>query len=178
MKPPPDTYDRRWYDRIGRMTLALHVSRQLPRELQQVIARHLNQAIDECRAARSVARTAMSLGHDRTLGLYRAHARRRWYDGAPAVHRAFTLMSTLPDRFLADFASRVVEAGQYVDVQKRYGQYVGGPQWTSLVERLLRQENTWLREDAPPPIRELQVGAPPPVSRVAHRATGWPRRSI
>lgn len=129
----------RWYDQIGEMTLALHVSKQLPPEIQSVIAKNLNEAIDECRKLRRNDRNAVSLGAHRVLGLYKAGNRKRWYDPNPQLHRGLNLMSTVPDTYIAAFADRILRVGDYMREQQVYLEYGAQALLADTVEGILRE---------------------------------------
>ena len=111
-------YNRRWYDEIGNMALAIHQSRKLPVELQLIIAHNLNEAIDEQRALRHKEKHAYSMGVNRTLGLYKATKRQRWYDPNANLHRSFTLMSSIPIDLLADYAERMLDVNEFYQGRK------------------------------------------------------------
>lgn len=107
-------YNRRWYDSIANLAMAVHVSRQLPPEIQGLIARNLNETIDQQRELRRTDNNAYSIGLTRMLGLYKSSNRQRWYDPHYHLHRAFTHMSGVPDELLSDFAERVLDVHEYV----------------------------------------------------------------
>ena len=115
-------YSRRWYDQIAHMTLAIHMSRELPDGIQKLVAKNLNQYIDTYRRMSRADKNAVSLGVPRVLGLYRASYRNRWYDSTlPDIHRAFTMMTTVPERFLSEYAQRVIDVANYVEHQRTDG---------------------------------------------------------
>lgn len=113
-----NAYNRRWYDNIQNMTLAVHISQDLPPEVQALIARSLNEAIDDQRRVRRADKYAVSVGHNRVLGLYQSSYSRRWYDPNPITRRAFTFMATIPDIFLEELANRILNVGNYVDKEQ------------------------------------------------------------
>lgn len=141
-----EMHNRRWYDNISNMTMALHVSRQLPREIQLIIAHHLNDAINDYRKMRRSDKNAISLGSQRVLGLYKASDRQRWYDPTPQIHRAFTMMPTVPELFLSEFAGRILDAGRYLDTQQQYGNYGDRYQLASTVESILTHKDLAIEE--------------------------------
>jgi hypothetical protein len=112
-------YNRRWYDNLQNMTLAVHISRELPTEIQALIARSLNEAIDSHRKHRRTDKYAISLGHNRVLGLYKASYCRRWHDPDPVTYRAFNFMATIPDAYLVEMANRILRVGNHVTQQKQ-----------------------------------------------------------
>lgn len=117
--PPHQKYNRRWYDGISNMTLAILVSQKLPPEIQVLIAKNLNGVIDDCRKQQKHnLKQAISVGpHHRVLGLYKAGERQRWYDPDPKLHRALNFMGTVPELVLAEFAGRILRVGHYVEQQ-------------------------------------------------------------
>lgn len=132
-------YGRRWYDQIGAMTQAIHISRELPPEIQVLIARSLNEAIEHHRKSRRTDKNAISVGHARVLGLYRANYGKRWYDPSPHTGRAFNFMGTVPDLYLEELANRIVHIGSYFKTQQvalpgQYDRY----SVTNTVQDLLR----------------------------------------
>lgn len=156
-------HNRRWYDNISDMTMALHVSRQLPEEVQMVIAKHLNEAIDDYRKLKRNDKNAISLGGQRVLGLFKASARQRWYDPQPQLHRAFTLMTTVPDMYLTEFAGRILKAGHYLDEQQHYGNFGDRVYMADTVESIL-QESTISIEESQGGIKLVANDAYTPVS--------------
>jgi uncharacterized membrane protein YccC len=135
----------RWYDQIGEMTLALHISRQLPPEIQATIVKNLNNAIDQQRKLRRNDRHAVSVGAGRVLGLYQAARRKRWHDPDPNMHRAFNLMGTLSDGYLAAFADRVIKVGAYLDQQKIYIEHGAADLLADTVDSMLREAAVHVR---------------------------------
>lgn len=117
---PPPKFNRRWYDGISNMTLAILVSQKLPPEIQVLIAKNLNGVIDDCRRQQKHnLKLAISVGpHNRVLGLYKAGERQRWYDPDPKLHRALNFMGTVPELLLAEFAGRILRVGHYVEQQQ------------------------------------------------------------
>lgn len=117
--PKLSGHQRRWYDAIPNLAQAVNISQALPQEVQVIIARCLNETIDQHRKNRRADKYAFSLGGSRTLGLYRASYRRRWYDPNPSMHRAFNLMSSIPDPYLETLANRILKAAQHVEKHKK-----------------------------------------------------------
>lgn len=111
-------HNRRWYDSLINMTMAVQISQGLSPEIQAVIARHLNEAIDAHRKYRRTDKYAISVGYGRVLGLYKASYGRRWHDPDPLTDRAFNFMVTIPDTYLEELASRIVRVGEYIDLQR------------------------------------------------------------
>jgi hypothetical protein len=139
--PPIHNYNRRWYDRISNMTLALLVSQKFPPEIQAIIVRNLNQVIDDCRKRQKRNdKHAVSVGQQRVMGLYKAGRRLRWYDPDPNMHRAFNFMSTVPESYLEDFAGRILKVGKYMEQQKDALRGSRDQSWLEdTVEGILRQ---------------------------------------
>lgn len=118
--PPHSKYNRRWYDGISNMTLALLMSQNFPPEIQVLIAKNLNGVIDDCRRqSKHNLKQAISVGpYHRVLGLYKAGTRQRWYDPDPKLHRAINFMGTVPEPVLEEFAGRILQVGRYIEEQK------------------------------------------------------------
>ena len=144
MQDTPSHRRARWYDQIGDMALALHLSRDLPPEIQSLIAQRLNEAIDEYRRRMRSDRNAMSLGQHRVLGLYKASQRNRWYDPHPDLYRAFNLMRTIPDGVLNELASRIVQLNEYVNAQGKLLQMQDSLLYQPSQEILL-EDSDWMR---------------------------------
>lgn len=142
----PSLPERRWYDSISQMTMALYLSRQFPLEIRQVIAHHLNHAIDDHRKHHRTDKHTTSLGPQRTLSLYKAANRQRWYDLEPSYHRALTMMVGLPHPYLSEFASRIMDVAQYWNVQQQYGAY-GEYLMSDAVENILKADHMMLNQD-------------------------------
>jgi hypothetical protein len=135
--------NRRWYDHISNMTLAIHASSQLPTEIRGIIARNLSETINEHRyRLRGHNNPVVSLGQTRILGLFKAARKLRWYDPEPTLHRAFTLMSTIPEESLTDFATRLLQIKQYVDAQQEHFIFYHEQLLAETVEALLRGQST------------------------------------
>lgn len=140
----PKMPDRRWYDNIGQMTMALYQSKQLPLEIRQLIAHHLNDAIDSHRRHNRADKTTTSLGPQRTLSLYKAANRQRWYDEDPSMHRALTMMIGMPQPYLTEFASRLLDVSQYWFAQQQYGDYMEQYILSGAVESILNADEEML----------------------------------
>jgi hypothetical protein len=115
---PSSGYNRRWYDHISNMTLAILASQRFPPDIQRLIAKNLNEVIDDCRKQQKDQKHAVSVGaHHRLLGLYKSRRRQRWYDPEPHMHRALNFMITVPESFLAEFAGRILQVDRYIEQQ-------------------------------------------------------------
>jgi hypothetical protein len=123
------------------MTLAVLISQKLPPEIQAVIAKNLNQMIDDCRKRQKRNdKYAVSVGQHRVMGLHKASHKLRWYDPDPGMHRAFNFMSTVPVPYLEDFAKRILQVGKYVEEQRELLIATPEPVWLEdAVEGILQQ---------------------------------------
>lgn len=123
------------------MTLALLISQKFPPEIQAVIAKNLNQMIDDCRKQQKRNdKHAVSVGQYRVMGLHKASLKLRWYDPDPDLHRAFNFMSTVPHYYLEDFARRILQVGKYVEEQRALLLETQAPIWLEdKVEGILQQ---------------------------------------
>lgn len=145
--PKASGHQRRWYDEIPNLSQAIHISQALPPEVQGIIARCLNEAIDEHRKNRRTDKYAYSQGGSRALGLYRASYRRRWYDPDPLTHRAFNLMRSIPDPYLEAMATRILKAAQHVEQQKKsLPWYYDGSVWAGEVRGILQEGQLAMRQ--------------------------------
>ncbi|MCK7514899.1 MAG: hypothetical protein MZV70_70110 [Desulfobacterales bacterium] len=63
---------------------------------QETIALTLIQLVNLLRQSRTEDETPISLGKNRTLGLYKASNKRRWYDKNLVLMSAMNIFSTLP----------------------------------------------------------------------------------
>ena len=111
----PEMPRRRWYDQIDQMSEAVQASKSLPPEIQILIARNLNHYIDNYRSLNRNHREGLSIGYPKVCGLYRASDKKRWYDPHAELHRAFTMMIAVPDRFLEQYAHRILEISKQVN---------------------------------------------------------------
>ena len=139
--PSNHRYNRRWYDHISNMTLAVLVSQKFPPEVRTLIVKNLNHVIDDCRKRQKRSdKQAVSIGQHQVMGLYKSARRMRWYDPDPAMHRAFNFMSTVPESYLEDFAGRILNVGKYMEQQKTLVRGASGSGWLeTTVEGILRQ---------------------------------------
>jgi hypothetical protein len=91
------------------MTLAVTLSQLLPEEIQLVIARNLNDAIDAHRSeAKRNRKHPISVNPMHVLGIYKASARQRWYDPNQPLFRAYNFMGTLPEPYLVNLAGHII----------------------------------------------------------------------
>lgn len=140
---------RRWYDDVPALSRAIHISRSLPEGIRAMIARHLNEYIEAHRHLSRNATYALSLGSQRVMGMYRAASRRRWYDAEPTLHRAYTMMGSMPPWFLADFAKRILEMAQFLEIQEQQQRWSFGVGDTgSIAEDILMENVVTLVEDS------------------------------
>ncbi|MBX2860609.1 MAG: hypothetical protein KTR14_05210 [Vampirovibrio sp.] len=138
----------RWYDAVPKMAQAIKLTKQLPPEIQGVIAKHLNDCIDHHRRLRrNSGASSVGVSSARIMGLYKASDKHRWFDGTPSLHRAFTMMSTVPEEVLEVFATRVVEIALYIHEQETkrlsYGQDL-----VKEVDSILKDAYVMLTEDS------------------------------
>jgi hypothetical protein len=144
--------NRRWYDTIHNMTQAVHITKDLPIEIQELIVQSLNEAIDGQRKSRRTDKYAISIGPGRVLGLHGASRGRRWYDGNAQTFRAFNFMAVVADAYLAAWASRILSVSSHVNSKNQsfllpYERY-----------QLVGQAPTILHQDRPLSIRQSDSG--------------------
>jgi len=89
------------------MTSAIVLSRHLPRELQEIIAQSINEAIEDQRDEKQREGGLKSLGKEYAVGLHQAAWKQRWYDRG-SLHRAFTMMVGISDELLREYADRLI----------------------------------------------------------------------
>lgn len=142
----PYFHNRRWYDAISHMTLAVHISRTLPLEVRQLIARNLNETIDESRKRSRNDKVAVSIGQQRVMGLYKAGRKQRWYDPEADLHRAFNFMSVIPELYLSEFAARILKIGHYIETQTSVLGYRGRRWEENTVESILQDKRINISE--------------------------------
>jgi hypothetical protein len=132
--------NRRWYDTIHNMTQAVHITRDLPVEIQALIAKNLNEVIDGQRKNRRTDKYAVSIGSDRVLGLHLASHGRRWYDANSQTFRAFNFMAAITDAYLVAWASRILIVSSQVNSKTQplpvlYGRHQGVGQAHSILRQ-------------------------------------------
>jgi hypothetical protein len=101
------------------MTQAVHITRDLPVEVQALIAKSLNEAIDGQLKNRRTDKYAVSIGPGRVLGLHRASHGRRWYDANSQTFRAFNFMAVITDAYLEAWASRILMVSRQVNLKNQ-----------------------------------------------------------
>ncbi len=138
---------RRWYDDVSNMTMAIHLSKELPENIQGVIARNLNYYIDTYRRLNKGNRDGISIGVPRVLGLYKASDRKRWYDPDVGLYRAFNMMISVPDIFLEQYAERILEITRFIEEQRLHNLSFNPVLLTSDIENFLKQSQFQFRED-------------------------------
>jgi hypothetical protein len=137
---------KRWYDRVEHLPQALNLVRELPADMQGLICRHLNDLINYNLHKQRGLGDIRNVGITKILGLYNASYRRRWYDPNPTMRRAFTMMVTIPEDTLSDFAARMVLIGEYVLANRhRLAPTANQPSLIVEVDR-------WLKDPNPPEI--------------------------
>ncbi|MDX2084062.1 MAG: hypothetical protein SFZ03_01570 [Candidatus Melainabacteria bacterium] len=128
---------KRWYDHIEDLNQSLSLMKDLPVDVQLLVANHLNTVINQhLRKTRGGLTDIRNIGITKILGLYNASNRRRWYDRKPAVRRALTMMVTLSEETLQEFATRLSHIGNYMVGHKRL--WSPAPQHHSLVKAVDR----------------------------------------
>jgi len=91
------------------MTLALALTQFLPPEIQLIIARNLNAAIDTYRSeSKRNRKVPISVNPLQVIGLFKASNRLRWYDPNQPLFRAYNFMGTLPEPYLVNFATNII----------------------------------------------------------------------
>ena len=115
-----NAYNRRWYDQVDNLTLALLLSQFLPLEMQMGLAKNLNVAIDQQRnMVRRNQKQVISVEPLNVAGIYKASKRQRWYDDNQGLFRAFNFMGTLPESYLSKFAGNVIILARQVHNTKQ-----------------------------------------------------------
>lgn len=137
------SHNRRWYDGIGDMAMAMHISRQLPDTIRTLIAENLNETIDRYRQEQRRQGQPLSLGPHRVMHLYKA-GRRRWYDDDPYLHRAFTLMGSVPEQYLSELAGRIMTVSHSLG-QVAYGPYESPADMEEILRQVLRENREGIR---------------------------------
>lgn len=130
---------QRWYDRMDGVTVAVERTQSLPDFLQAKVAEYLNALINtELRLKNADAKSDQK-DIARTLGLYGSYGKKggRWYDTKPFLHRAFSLMASVPEPRLRDFSQRVIRLSNYV---RRLDSYMVTPSHTLVSADYLLQE--------------------------------------
>ncbi|MGE0199339.1 MAG: hypothetical protein AB7P76_00070 [Candidatus Melainabacteria bacterium] len=139
--PPNRQQNRRWYDRIGQVTMAIHLSAHLPPEIQMMVASHLELMIEEHMERERAKRGVLSIGQERVMGLHKASAGGRWYDSQQLpFRRSYNRLCFLPDRMLEGYSERVIDVVRHVagsqDGRLYYNPYDLAVQVTDLLKPL------------------------------------------
>lgn len=132
---------RRWYDTITNVTSAVHISKHLPEPVRKLVGQNLEEHISDYRSSTRKDRKAISLGATKILGLYKAGYRKRWYDQAGThLTRAFNMMSVIPEHFLSEYATRILDVASYIEYQKNHGMLTYNPlEIDNAIENILLQ---------------------------------------
>jgi len=93
---PKEDSKNRWYDNDSGMNRVLNLMKNLPENIQEDLAATLIQFANLIRKDRKIEESALSIGKDKVLGLYKASNKRRWYDQNPTLMSAMNILSTLP----------------------------------------------------------------------------------
>lgn len=86
----------RWYDKDPKMQRALELIESLSDEDREELAINLIQLINLLRKNKKDDEIPFSIGKKRTLGLYMAFNKRRWYDKNSVLMSAMNILGTLP----------------------------------------------------------------------------------
>lgn len=143
---PAEHHQKRWYDHIANVTHAVYLSKQLPVNIQDVIAKNLNEYIDTYRQLAKKDKNAISLGSNRILGLYKAPYGHRWYDPNAKLGRAFNMMATIPEHFVEEYAERIILVANYVLQKQQQQVHVNTPEMAGAVKTILAESYVSLRE--------------------------------
>ncbi|MFH0702345.1 MAG: hypothetical protein V2B14_02245 [bacterium] len=88
--------NNRWYDKDSKMTEVLELIKTLPDDAKEQLAATLIQFVNLIRRNKSeVDEDNLSIGKNKTLGLYKAFNKRRWYDKNQALMSAMNILATL-----------------------------------------------------------------------------------
>jgi hypothetical protein len=113
IKEHQDMRGRRWYDPVACLADAVDFMKFAPRPMQLLFANHIDEQFDHYKnRAKNRNQGANSIGVQRLYEVYHAQFQQRWQDQDPVLRRMFVLMSTLPEKFLTEFATRVLFAGE------------------------------------------------------------------
>lgn len=143
---PLDPQRKRWYDEISNVTHAIYLSKQLPENVQGMIAKNLNEYIDTYREIAKKDKNAISVGSHRILGLYKAPYGHRWYDPDNKLGRAFNLMATIPDRFLSEYAGRIILIANFVIEKQEKHLHTNSQEIDTAVKTILNHSYVSLKE--------------------------------
>lgn len=147
-QPFNQPFGRRWYDDIGHMALAIQKTRQLPPSIQKLVAQNLNHNINAQRQSLKNSGSSLSMGTKAVLGLYKSGLKQRWYDKEiPELSRAITMMTTLPEAFLTDYAQRIMGLSEYLNEFSDASDHVSfSKEMNQTIETILNRSYTQLEE--------------------------------
>lgn len=105
--------DRRFYDGERVVGEAINLTRQLPKEMQDVIATGLSfVAIQEYQADRRLG-NLKSLGSEKILPLYKSKNKRRDYDQVSEFHTALNYLQVLETNERQNVSLRVLDLAKF-----------------------------------------------------------------
>lgn len=113
-----DPTKQRWYDQYNHISSLVKITEQMPTGVQYNIGDNLVSTIERYKEAAEKSDALKSLGADIVLGLYKSRRKLRWYDQIPQLHKAFTMMATLPPQFLDQLNGKCSDLVQYIAAQK------------------------------------------------------------
>ena len=94
-------YDRRWYDSDQNTQKALEVLKDMDDSQRRALSKDLTTVVKQIKELHNEEEddenSAISLGIDRVLGLYKISNSRRWYDKVSILSYAMKTMATLPN---------------------------------------------------------------------------------
>ena len=113
-----DPTHQRWYDQYNHISSLIKMTEQMPTGVQYSIGDNLLSTIERYKEIADKNDALKSLGADVVLGLYKSRRKLRWYDQIPELHKAFTMMATLPPHFLGHLNGKCSDLVQYMAAQR------------------------------------------------------------
>ena len=105
--------EQRFYDRDKDVREAVNVTRQLPQDMQKIIAEGLSQLAVRDYQVDKRLKEVRSLGVDRVLPLYKSKNKRRDYDEIPEFHAAMNYLRILEEEEQREVSQTVTELARF-----------------------------------------------------------------
>ncbi len=105
--------NKRFYDRDKSVHAAVNITRELPKDMQGVIAEGLNQVAIRDYKIDERMNTLKSMGTDKILPLYKSKNKRRDYDQVPEFHTAMNYLRVLEEDEQREVAKKVVDLAEF-----------------------------------------------------------------
>jgi hypothetical protein len=104
----------RWYDQRPITAKAIDLLEQLPRHMQDIVAKGVHELTENEFSTSTKMRSVRSLGKDKVLGLYAAKRRLRYMDELPSFHNCVVHLYVLDEDAQDFMAEKIIEMMEFV----------------------------------------------------------------